>query len=201
MNSSQEAGTNAGQMASSETKAAGTADYVDMEIEDPSPEGTDHEYDPNQELVDYNEYNPYEEDPVPPLRKSTNGKEAVSPDDRETKKTALREKLAQNGYALRTMLMEEQISAHYVSPMSTEDEMSVEDILLEIPEEDLQSVAMVQGHLYMPLPFARKYIIPTLRVHKALSKQPCCTQFLTNRSSISLEQAAILISQTAIYAL
>ncbi len=91
------------------------------------------------------------------------------PDDRETKKTALGEKLAQNGYALRTMLMDEQIPAHYVSPMSTEDEMSVVDILLEIPEEDLQSVAMVQGHLYMPLPFARKYILPTLRVHKALS--------------------------------
>ena len=42
-------------------------------------------------------------------------------------------------------------------------------MLAEIPEEDLQSVAIVQGHIYMPLPFARKYILPTLRVHKALS--------------------------------
>jgi hypothetical protein len=67
------------------------------------------------------------------------------------------------------MLMNEQIPAHYVSPMSTEDEMSVEDILAEIPEEDLQGVAIVQGHTYMPLPFARKYILPTLRVRKALS--------------------------------
>ncbi len=67
------------------------------------------------------------------------------------------------------MLMDEQIQAHYVSPMSTENEMSVEDMLAEIPEEDLQSVAIVQGHIYMPLPFARKYILPTLRVHKALS--------------------------------
>ena len=47
--------------------------------------------------------------------------------------------------------------------------MSVEDMLAEIPEEDQQSVAIVQGHIYMPLPFARKYILPTIRVHKALS--------------------------------
>ena len=63
--------------------------------------------------------------------------------------------------------MDEQIQAHYVSPMSTEDEMSIEDMLAEIPEGDLQSVAIVQGHIYMPLPFARKYILPTLRVHKS----------------------------------
>jgi hypothetical protein len=67
------------------------------------------------------------------------------------------------------MRMDERIPAHYVSPMSTEDEMSVEDMLAEIPKEDLQSVAIVQGHIYMPMPFARKYILPTLRVHKALS--------------------------------
>ncbi len=68
------------------------------------------------------------------------------------------------------MLMDERIPARYVSPMSTEDEMSVEDMLAEIPEEDLQSVAIVQGRIYiMPLPFARKYILPTLRVRKALS--------------------------------
>jgi hypothetical protein len=53
--------------------------------------------------------------------------------------------------------------------MSTEVEMSVEDMLAEIPEEDLKSVAIVQGHIYMPLPFAQRYILPTLRVHKALS--------------------------------
>jgi hypothetical protein len=47
--------------------------------------------------------------------------------------------------------------------------MSVEDMPTEIPEEDLQSVAIVQGYIYMPLPFARKYILSTLRVHKALS--------------------------------
>ena len=100
MNSTEDAGTTAGQMASkSEAKAAGAADYLDMELEDPND---DHVYDPP--LKDYNEDYP-DDDPIPALKKSTNGKEAVSPDDRETKKTALREKLAQNGYALRTMLM------------------------------------------------------------------------------------------------
>ncbi len=111
----------------------------------------------NPPLRDYNEDSRDDEDPIPALKKSTSGKEAVSPADRETKKLALREKLAHNGFALRTMLMDEQIQAHYVSPMSTEDEMSVEDMLAEIPKEDLQSVAIVQGHIYMPLPFARKY--------------------------------------------
>jgi hypothetical protein len=108
--------------------------------------------------------------------------------------------------------MDDQIQAHYVSPMSTEDEMSVEDMLAEIPEEDLQSVAIVQGHIYMPLPFARKYILPTLRVHKALSsvnvgslpggiETAMLTPYLINRSSILLEKAANLQPTTAPYAL
>jgi hypothetical protein len=154
----------AGQLASREAQAAGAANNLDMELENVS---SNEEYNPESSLADYNE-----DDPIPALRKSTSGKEAVFPDDRENKKLALREKLAKNGFALRTMLMDEQIQAHYVSPMSTEDEMSIEDMLAEIseiPEGDLQSVAIVQGHIYMPLPFARKYTLPTLRVHKALS--------------------------------
>ncbi len=82
---------------------------------------------------------------------------------------ALRENLAQNGYALRSVLMNEHIQAHYVSPMSTEEEMSVEDILSEIPENDLQEVGIVQGRIFMSSPFVRKWILPTLRVQKALS--------------------------------
>jgi hypothetical protein len=165
MSSTQDISMDAGQSASSEAQAAVAANNLDMEFEVSSNE----EYDPNAPLLDYNEEHPDEDDPIPALRKSTSDKEAVSPDNRGNKKLALREKLAENGFALRTMLMDEQIQAHYVSPMSTEDEMSVEDMLAEIPEEDLQSVAIVQGHIYMPLPFARKCILPTLRVHKALS--------------------------------
>jgi len=170
MSSTQDVSMDAGQLASREAQAAVAADNLDMELENASSnEEYDPNYDPNAPLVDYNEMDPNGEDPVPALRKSTSGKEAASPDDRENKKLALKEKLAENGFALRTMLMDEQIQAHYVSPMSTEDEMSIEDMLAEIPEEDLRSVAIVQGHIYMPLPFARKYILPTLRVHKALS--------------------------------
>jgi hypothetical protein len=88
------ASANAGQTASSEAKAAGAADNFDIEIE-----GDRYEDDPN--LKDYNEEYPDDEDNVPVLRKRTNGKEAVTSEDKEMKILALREKLAQNGYALR----------------------------------------------------------------------------------------------------
>ena len=114
MSSTADVSMNAEQTVSSEAKAAVAANNLDMEIEGSSFEGIDREYDPNKELVDYNEYDPNGEDPIPALKKSNNGKEAVFPDDREIKKSALREKLAQNGFALRTMLMDEQIPAHYV---------------------------------------------------------------------------------------
>ena len=167
MSSTQDTSMDAGQMASSEANAAVAANNLDMELENAS---SNEEYNPESPLLDYNDEYPDEDDPIPALKKSTSGKEAVSPDDRENKKLALREKLAQNGFARRTMLMDEHIQAYYVSPMSTEDEMSFNYMLAEIPEEDLQSVAIVvQGHIYMPLPFARKYILPTIRVHKALS--------------------------------
>jgi hypothetical protein len=151
MSSTQDASMDAGQMALSEAQAAVAANNLDMELDDFS---SNEEYNPEFPLRDYNDDYLDEDDPIPALKKSTNGEEAVSPDDRENKKLALREKLAQNGFALRTMLMDEQIQAHYMSPMSTEVEMSVEDMLAEIPEEDLKSVAIVQGHIYMPLPFA-----------------------------------------------
>ena len=168
MSSSEDASMDAGQTVSNEAKAAVIADNLDMEIENFSSGEKGREQDPDKILVDYNEEDSINEDPIPALKRRANGQEAVSPNDRETKKIALREKLAQNGYALRTVLIE-QISTHYVSPMLTEDEVSVEDILLELPDEELQGVAIVQGHIYMPLAFARKYILPSLRVHKALT--------------------------------
>ncbi len=78
MSSTQDASMNAGQTVASEAKAAVAANNLDMEIEDPYPEGTGHEYDPDQELYDYNEYNPDVEDPIPALKNSINGKEAVA---------------------------------------------------------------------------------------------------------------------------
>jgi hypothetical protein len=130
MSSSKDASMEAGQTVSSEAKAAEAVNNLDMELES-SP--SNEEYNPDSPLRDYNENHPDEEDPTPALKKRTNGKEAEPSEDKEIKKLALREKLAQNGFALRTMLMDEQIQAHYVSPMSTEDEMSVEDMLAKIP--------------------------------------------------------------------
>ncbi len=151
------------QAASSEAKTAEAAHHVDMELEDP---GIPFEYNPDSPLKDYNED---DEDNVPVLRKNTNGKEAVTSEDKEMKILTLREKLALNGFALRSVLMDERIQAHYVSPMSTELEMSIKNILSEIPEDELQAVAIVQDRIFIPVNFVNKWILPTLRVQKALS--------------------------------
>jgi hypothetical protein len=126
MNLNNDAGANAGQIASSEAKTAEAAHSLEMELEDP---GIEFRLDPNE--MDLKDYNEDDEDPVPVLKKNNNGKEAVSSEDKEMKIQALRDKLAQNGYALRSVLMDEHIQAHYVSPMSTEQEMSIENILSE----------------------------------------------------------------------
>jgi hypothetical protein len=70
------ASASAGQTASSEAKAAGAADNFDMEIEE------DPNYDPNAPLLDYNEE---DVDNVPVFDKKTNGKEAVTSEDKEIK--------------------------------------------------------------------------------------------------------------------
>jgi hypothetical protein len=80
MNSANDASTNAGQTASVEAKATGAVDALDMEFEN---DNDSYEYHPNEELVDFNE-----EDPIPALKKSTNGKEAVTSEDKEIKKLA-----------------------------------------------------------------------------------------------------------------
>jgi hypothetical protein len=53
-----------------------------------------------------------------------------------------------------------------MSPMTVE--MSVEDILSEIPIEDLHSVGVVKGLLTMPPSFVQKHILPAIKVRKAL---------------------------------
>ena len=50
---------------------------------------------------------------------------------------ALKEMLTNNGHALREILKSEKVKAHYASPFSEENTMSIEDILREIPKEDL----------------------------------------------------------------
>jgi hypothetical protein len=49
--------------------------------------------------------------------------------------------------------------------------MSPEDILSEIPKEDLHEVGMVQRRMFMPASFVQKWIIPTIRARNALNGQ------------------------------
>jgi hypothetical protein len=54
--------------------------------------------------------------------------------------------------------MSEHIKAHYVSPMAKEDEISIEDMLSEIPEGNLDEVGIVQGRIFMPASFAQECV-------------------------------------------
>jgi hypothetical protein len=66
----------------------------------------------------------------------------------ETK--ALKEMLIQNGFKFRNLFRTENVKQHFTSPFSKENTMSAEDILLEIPKEDLHEVGTVQGRIFMP---------------------------------------------------
>ncbi len=84
---------------------------------------------------------------------------------------ALREMLANNGFAYRNILRSEKVKQHFTSPLSKENAMSPEDILLEIPKEDLHEVGVVQRRIYMTASFVQKWIIPTIRARNALNVQ------------------------------
>ena len=87
------------------------------------------------------------------------------------KTKALREALANSGFAYRNILRSEKVKQHFTSPFSKENAMSPEDILLEIPKEDLHEVGTVQGRMFMPASFVQKWIIPTIRARNALNGQ------------------------------
>ena len=86
---------------------------------------------------------------------------------RETKRKLLRDALAENGFALRNVLLSEPIINYYTTPLAME-EMSVEDIMSEIPTEDLLQVSTIRDRIFMPASFVQKYILPTIKVQKAL---------------------------------
>ncbi len=50
------------------------------------------------------------------------------------------------------------------------EEMSIEDIMREIPPEDLHNVGTVKDRIYMPVDFVQKWVLPTIRVQKALKE-------------------------------
>ena len=133
-----------------ETDAASAANNDDKEIvmeEDDSSED-------DEELV---EYNPEDEEDIDAAILETQAQLKA------LERVALKEMLTSNGHALREILRSEKVKTHYVSPFSGENIMSIEDILLEIPQEDLHEVGMIRDRIFMPAPFVQKWIIPTIR--------------------------------------
>jgi hypothetical protein len=88
---------------------------------------------------------------------------------REMRRETFRKRLASNGSALRKTLMSETIKGLYSSPLRMED-MSIADIVSEIPDEDLPHVGTIQDRVYMTADFFRKWALPTIRVQKALKQ-------------------------------
>jgi len=109
------------------------------------------------QLID--EQEPYDREKVLYLEKQ----------EREAKRLAVRDLISENGFALRNELKKESIMGYFPSPLEME-EMSVEDIMTEIPVEDLRYVGSVKGRIYMPASFFQKWALPTIRVRKALEK-------------------------------
>ncbi len=97
-----------------------------------------------------------------------NDVETVEAAEKTAAQKALKEMLTNNGFTLRNILRSEKVKGHFTSPFSKEDEMSLEDILSEIPIEDLHKVGMVQRRIYMPASFVQKWVIPTIRARNAL---------------------------------
>jgi hypothetical protein len=104
-----------------------------------------------RQLIDYNE-----EDEIEAAQKAAEQK-------------ALRQMLSNNGFAFRNLLRSEKVKQHLTSPFSKENAMSPEDILSEIPKEDLHEVGTVQRRIFMPASFVQKWIILTIRARNALS--------------------------------
>jgi hypothetical protein len=80
----------------------------------------------------------------------------------------LREIFATKGKEYRTLLKSERVKDLFTSTMTVE--MSAEDILSEIPKEELHNVGMVKGLLIMPPSFVQKYMLPAIKVRKALKQ-------------------------------
>ena len=135
------------QTAVTEAEAARTANNDDNEVVMEDEESSEIE----EGLVDYNE------------------QEEIEAAMKVAELVALKEMLTANGHTLREILRTEKVKAHYVSPISEENTMSIEDILQEIPKEDLHEVGTVRDRIFMPASsFVQKWIIPTIRARNAL---------------------------------
>jgi hypothetical protein len=107
------------------------------------PPGDPIDDDDDVELVDYNEgLNPEEI-------------AALEAAKIQATKVALRDSLASNGLAMRKALRGDIMKGYFASPL-TMKEMSIEDMLLEIPTDDLCHVGTIKDRIYMPVHFVQK---------------------------------------------
>jgi hypothetical protein len=137
---------------------------VDMEVDKNDGEDTTQEEDTivddndddgliEEDLIDYNEDG------------TAAAVEAAAKADRLKN---LREMFASQGKEYRTLLKSEKVKDLFTSTMTVE--MSAEDILSETPREELHNVGVVKGLLIMPPGFVQKYILPAIKVRKALKQ-------------------------------
>ena len=89
--------------------------------------------------------------------------------ERRMARLALRDQISENGFALRKAFKNESIKGYFPSPLQME-EMSIEDIMTEISVEDLRYVGSIKDRIYMPALFFQKWVLPTIRVRKALEQ-------------------------------
>ncbi len=75
---------------------------------------------------------------------------------------------ATKGKEYRALLKSEKVKDLFMSPMTVE--MSIEDILSEFPNEDQHCVGIVKALLIMSPCFVQKYILPAIKVRKALKQ-------------------------------
>ncbi len=80
---------------------------------------------------------------------------------RKARGDSMRKRIADNGFALRKALTGATIKGYYPSPLAME-EMSMSDMLSEIPDEDLRFVSSIKDRIYMPAEFFQKWVRPLL---------------------------------------
>ncbi len=89
--------------------------------------------------------------------------------ERRMARLELRDQLSENGFALRKALKNESIKGYFPSPLEME-EMTIEDIMAEIPAEDLRYVGNIKDMIFMPALYFQTWALPTIRVRKALEQ-------------------------------
>ncbi len=111
---------------------------------------------------------------------------------RRMARLALRDQISENGYALRVTLNSETIKGYFPSPLAME-EMSIEDIMAEIPAKDMLYVGGIKDRIFMPASFSKGGFAPLSECKKHFSnpkienclgawKLQCLPPFSTNRS-------------------